>query len=237
MIGPALASLASSAACAVAFAATLPFPPKSVSLRLVRAGLCVALVPLLCLKALAFSSPRSLVAAVIAEAIVGAGLGLAATVVAGAVGAAADLIDAALGSPPFVERAHSSGGPVALLYELAFACVLLQSGGLTTIMCALLEASATLPRAALSPHAIAAIGSASFQAGLRIAGPALFAQALATFASAIFARAAPQLGGVLFAAPLVCVFVLISVAIGSAMLWPQLADVVRQIVSLQGLFS
>lgn len=230
MVPPAAAGLAAAAAEAAAFAATIPLMPKNAMPRVVRAALAITLVPLLWSTEQLRAHTDSLTMAIVERAIAGAAFGLAAAVVAGAVNAAGDAIDVALGSPPFAQRAPSGGGPIALLYQLAYAVVLLQSGGLTRIICQLAIAGDALPHPLLTMRGLAALGSASFHASFMLAGPMLFAQALATFAAGVVARAAPQLGGALFSGPVVGAAVLCTVTVGAAILWPELTELVRQTV-------
>ncbi|MDQ6767707.1 MAG: flagellar biosynthetic protein FliR [Candidatus Eremiobacteraeota bacterium] len=229
MVPPAAAGLVAAAAEAAAFAATIPLMPKNAMPRVVRAALTITLVPLLWNADPFRAYTESMTMAVVERAIAGAAFGLAAAIVAGAVNAAGDAIDIALGSPPFAQRAPS-GGPIGLLYQLAYAVVLLQSGGLTRIICQLAVAGDALPHPLLNMRGLAALGSASFHASFLLAGPMLFAQALATVAAGIVARAAPQVGGALFSGPLVGAAVLCTVTVGAAALWPELAELVRQTV-------
>lgn len=228
---PTIAALAGALARASAFAATVPLLPHQATPRTVRAGLALTLVPLLLIAEPTRVGADAMVPIVIDEGIVGAAFGLSAAVVASAVNAAGDMIDAALGSPAFLERA-AAGGPVSRLYQIAFAVVLLQSGGLVTMIERFVRAGAGVPHHLTSGHALVALGGASIAASLSLAGPALFAQALATVVAGMLARAAPQLNGMLLSAPLASGSVLISLALGASILWPELVEIVRQAISL-----
>lgn len=231
MFGEATAGLPAAVARAVAFAATVPLMPVGATPRVTRAALALVLIPLLWTAAPYRALVGEPVRALLYGAMQGAMFGLSAAVIAGAVTAAGDLIDVALGSPPFVERAPSAG-PVARVYQLAFALVLLQSGGLTMMIAEFARASSELQHPSLTLHGLTALGSASLRTSLLIAGPSLFAQALATLTAGILSRVAPQIGGVLFSAPLISVSVLFAVTIGSFVLRSELAGVVREIIAL-----
>jgi flagellar biosynthesis protein FliR len=220
--------LAVAVAEALAFAATVPLMPANATPRIARLCLGVAVIPIL-----SHVLPRITgepIAEMLRGAIAGASFGLSAAVVASAVNAAGDLIDVALGSPPFAERA-SNGGPIVRVYQLAYASILVGSGGLTKLIAEFARASSALQEPRTTMHALAAIASASFQTSLLIAGPSLFAQALAALVSGILSRVAPQLGSVLLSAPLVSGSVLLAVTIGALVLRQELVDVVRQIVA------
>jgi len=226
----ATAGLSAAVAQAAAFAATVPLMPTGATPRVARAALALVLIPLLW----NVTPSRALVgdptSALLYGAMSGAMFGLSASVIAGAVGAAGDLIDVALGSPPFAERAPA-GGPIARVYQLAYALVLLQSGGLTMMIAEFARASSAL-HPLLTLHGLTALGSASLRTSLLIAGPSLFAQALATLIAGILSRVAPHIGGMLFSAPLVSVSVLFAVTIGSFVLRSELIDLVRQMIAM-----
>lgn len=229
------AGLAVAVAEALAFAATVPLMPAGATSRIARLCLAVAAISILW-----NVSPQHVgepIVAMLHGAIAGATCGLGAAIIASAVNAAGDLIDVALGSPPFAERA-STGGPIARVYQLAYALVLVASGGLTKMIAEFAHASFALQQPLMSMHALATIASASLRTSLLIAGPSLFAQALATLLSGILSRVAPQLGSMLFSAPLVSGSVLLAVTIGAVVLRSELIDVVRQIVAvMEGVFS
>jgi flagellar biosynthesis protein FliR len=226
----ATAGLSAAVAQAVAFAATVPLMPAGATPRVARAALAFVLIPLLWNVAPWRALVGDPTTALLYGAMSGAVFGLSASVIAGAVGASGDLIDVALGSPPFAERAPT-GGPIARVYQLAYALVLLRSGGLTMMIAEFARASSAL-HPLLTLHGLAALGSASFRTSLLIAGPSLFAQALATLIAGILSRVAPHIGGLLFSAPLVSVSVLFAVTIGSFVLRSELIDVVRQMIAM-----
>jgi flagellar biosynthesis protein FliR len=228
--------LAPAVAQAVAFAATVPLMPAGATPRIARAALAVTLIPFLWNVAPCRSCVGAPIAAAIYGAMLGAMFGLSATVVAGAVSTAGDLIDVALGSPPFVERA-ASGGPIARVYQLAFALIFLRSGGLTMMIAEFVHASAALQHPLLTLPGLAALGRASLGTSLLIAGPSLFAQALATLIAGILSRVAPQIGGVLFSAPLISGSVLLAVTVGTFVLRSELVDVVRNTIALPAGFA
>lgn len=225
-MGAAIAALAE----ASAFAATLPLLGHQGTPRVVRAVLALWITPLLA----AVGPPpgaANLVVVLVEHAITGAAFGLGAAVVAGAVIAAGELIDTALGSPPFLERA-ATGGPIARMYQIAFAVTLLQSGGLTALVARLAQAGAALPGHLLSWHGLAALGNVSFEASLALAGPSLLAQALATIAAGMLARAAPALNGMTFSGSLTPCSVLLALAVGATTLRPELLALVRDAIRL-----
>ncbi len=230
MVAQSAVALAAAVAQAAAFTATAPIFPEFAAPRPARVALAIVLTPLLLHNDVAHLT-GSPIAAIAQSGVTGAAFGLTASVVAGAVKAAGDLIDTALGSPPFLERAPSTG-PIARLYQLAYAFVLLESGGLMTMLGALAHASARLQHPLLGLYGLAVLGSASIGAALTLAGPPLFAQALAALAAGLFARTAPGLGGVLFSTSFTSAFVLLAVAIGAAVLWPELAGIVRDTIGL-----
>lgn len=223
--------MAPAAAQAAAFAATAPLMPRHAAPPVIRGAFTLLLFPLLWAAAPPWAGADPLIASIVRQCVAGATLGLGAAAVAGAVTSAGDAIDAALGSPPFAQRVPS-GGPIALLYELAYATVMLQSGGFTMLVCELVRTGAGLKHPLLSLHGLAALGTGSIRASLLLAGPSLFAQALATLAAGFLTRAAPQLGGMLFAASLTSAFVLLAVVLGAPALWPELVGLVRTLVSL-----
>jgi len=226
----ATAGLSAAVAQAIAFAATVPLMPAGSTPRVARAALAIVLVPLLWSVAPTHAHVVEPTTALLYGAVSGAMFGLSAAVIASAVGAAGDLIDVALGSPPFAERAPN-GGPIARVYQLAYALVLLRTGGLTMMIAEFARASSAL-HPLLTLHALSALGSSSLRTGLLIAGPSLFAQALASLIAGILSRVAPHIGGVLFSAPLISVSVLFAVTIGSLVLWPELMNVVRQMIEM-----
>jgi len=230
------AGVAAAVAQAAAFAGTVPLMPAGATPRVARAALAVVLIPLLWSIEPSRSHVGEPIAAMLDGAMTGAMFGLSAAVIAGAVTAAGDLIDVALGSPPFAEHAPT-GGPIARVYQLAYAVVLLRSGGLLVMIGEFARASAALPHPLLTLHGLAMLASASFRTSLLIAGPSLFAQALATIIAGIFSRVAPQIGGLLFSAPLISGSVLIAVTVGAFVLWSDLTDVVRQMMSLLAGFA
>ncbi len=230
MFGHSTAGLTAAVAEATAFATTVPLMPAGATPRTARAALALVLIPLLLSVAPTQSRAGDPVAAMLYGAMVGAMFGLSAAVIANAVTAAGNLIDVALGSPPFGEHAPT-GGPVARVYQLAYAVVLLQSGGLTMMIAAFARASSALQHPLLTLHGLAALGGTSFRTSLLIAGPSLFAQALATLIAGILSRVAPQIGGLLFSAPLISVSVLFAATIGSFELRSELTDVVRQVIA------
>jgi flagellar biosynthesis protein FliR len=223
-------ALAAALAQASAFAATVPLLPYQATPRIVRAVLALMLAPLL-----AIASPPpdagSLSTALIERAAAGAAFGLCAALIASAVTAAGDLIDTALGSPPFLERS-AAGGPVARLYQIAFAATLLQSGGLTALIARFARAGASLPPHLLSWHGLGKLAGASFGASLALAGPSLFAQALATLVVGVLARAAPALNGMILGGSLASGSVLLALAVGAIALRPELVEIVRETVGL-----
>lgn len=229
-MGAAIAALAGALAEASAFAATVPLLGHHATPRVVRAVLALWLMPLL-----AIVGPQpgatNLVIVVVERAITGAAFGLGAAVVAGAVIAAGELIDTALGSPPFLER-PVMGGPVARMYQIAFAVTLLQSGGLNALIVRLAQAGATLPVHLLSWHGLAALGSASLGASLELAGPSLLAQALATIVAGMLARAAPALNGMTFSASLAPGSALLALAAGAMTLRSELLALARDAILL-----
>jgi len=230
VFSPSLPALAAATAQASAFSATAPIFPENAAPPVARAALVMVLIPVLMHVGATPGSERP-IAAILEGGISGAAFGMTASVLAGAVKAAGDIIDVALGSPPFAERG-ASAGPVAHLYQLAYALILLESGGLTIMLGGLARAGAHLPHPLLSVRGLAALGSASISASLTLAGPSLFAQSLATLAAGLFARAAPGLGGVLFGASFNSAFVLLAVVTGAAALWPELTGLVRETVKL-----
>lgn len=236
MVWPPEAGLIAAVVQAATFAATVPLMPAGATPRVARAALAVVLIPLLWSLTPSRSRMDQPIAAMLDGAIAGAMFGLSAAVIAGAVTAAGDLIDAALGSPPFAERALT-GGPIARVYQLVYAIVLLRSGGLVMMIGEFTRASSALEHPTLTLHGLAVLGSASVRTSLLIAGPSLFAQALATVVAAILSRIAPQIGGLLFSAPLVSGSVLIAVTIGAFALWSDLTDVVRHMVDLLAGFA
>jgi flagellar biosynthesis protein FliR len=216
---------------AASFAATVPLLPGSNTPRIARMALTLVLIPVIWSVTPSPKAGDTLIGAAVGGSIAGALCGLSASVIASSVSGAADIIDFALGSPPFIERTPA-GGPIARLYQLAYAVVLFQSGGLMTMIAAFAgQSSAFHP--SLTLHGIAALARASLRSGIMIAGPSLFAQALSTVVVGIFSRVAPQIGGILFSAPLISGSVLIAVTFGTVTLWSVLTDVVRQIVSVQ----
>ena len=234
-MGAAIAAPAGALAEASAFAATLPLLGYQATPRVVRALLALWITPLL---AIAEPHPGAANFAVVLveRAITGAAFGLGAAVVAGAVVAAGELIDAALGSPPFLER-PATGGPIALMYQIAFAVTLLQSGGLTALVARIAQAGATLPQHVLSWHGLSALGSASLGASLALAGPSLLAQALATIVAGMLARAAPALNGMTFSASLTPASVLLALVLGAMTLRAELLALARDAIRLATGFS
>jgi flagellar biosynthesis protein FliR len=230
MFSPLLPALAAATAQASAFSATAPIFPENAAPPVARAALVVVLIPILIHVGMTPTNERP-IAAMVEGGVTGAAFGMTASMLAGAVKAAGDMIDVALGSPPFIERA-ASAGPISRIYQLAYALILLESGGLTLLIGGLARAGAHLPHALLSARGLAALGNASISASLTLAGPSLFAQSLATLAAGLFARAAPGVGGVLFGASFNSAFVLLAVVTGAAALWPELTSIVRETVRL-----
>jgi flagellar biosynthesis protein FliR len=224
-------ALASVVAQAASFAATVPLLPGSTTPRIARTALTLVLIPVIWSVTPSPKAGDTLIGAVLGGSIAGSMCGLSASVVACAVSAAGDVIDLALGSPPFIERTPA-GGPIARLYQLAYAVVLFQSGGLMMMIAAFAGQSSGFNHS-LTLYGIAALAKASFRSGIMIAGPSLFAQALSTVIVGILSRVAPQIGGILFSAPLISGSVLIAITFGAVTLWSVLTDVVRQIVSFQ----
>ena len=236
MFGHPTAGLTAAVAQGVAFATTVPLMPAGATPLVARAALALVLIPLLLSVAPIPSRASDPIAAMLYGAMGGAMFGLSAAVIASAVSAAGNLIDVALGSPPFAERAPT-GGPVTRVYQLAYALVLLQSGGLTMMIAAFARASSALQNPVLTLHGLAALGSVSLQTSLLIAGPSLFAKALATLIAGIISRVAPHIGGLLFSAPLISVSVLFAATIGSFVLRSELTDVIRQVVAMVAEFA
>ncbi len=220
--------MAGALAEASAFAATAPLLGHQATPRVVRAVLALWLTPLLAIGGPPTSS-ANLIIVVVERAITGAAFGLGAAIVAGAVIAAGDLIDTALGSPPFLER-PAMGGPIARMYQIAFAVTLLQSGGLTALIARLAQAGATLPVHLLGWHGLGALGGASLGASLALAGPALFAQALATIVAGVLARAAPALNGMTFSGSLAPGSVLLALGAGAMTLRAELIALARDTI-------
>jgi flagellar biosynthesis protein FliR len=229
-VGSAIAALAGALAEASAFAATVPLLGHQATPRVIRAVLALWLTPLL---AIAGPQPevQNLYIVIVERAITGAAFGLCAAVVANAVIAAGELIDTALGSPPFLERPAMSG-PIARVYQIAFAATLLQSGGLTMLIERLAQAGATLPSHLLSWHELVALGGASFGSSLALAGPSLLAQALATIVAGVLARAAPALNGMIFSGSLAPASVLLALAVGAVTLRAQLLELAHGAIRL-----
>lgn len=236
MVWQPTAGLMAEVAQAAAFAATVPLMPAGATPRVARAALAVVLIPLLWTVLPSRSPMGEPIAAMLEGAIAGATFGLSAAVIAGAVTAAGDLIDVALGSPPFAEHALT-GGPIARVYQLVYAIVLLRSGGLVAMIGEFARASSGLHHPLLTVHGLAMLGTASVRTSLLIAGPSLFAQALATIVAGMLSRVAPQIGGLLFSAPLISGSVLIAVTVGAFVLWSNLTDVVRQMINLLAWFA
>jgi type III secretory pathway component EscT len=202
-------------------------------MRVVRAGLTVALVPLL----LAADRDRSvgpLMTEVLHGVIIGASLGLGAVIVFGAVVGAGSIIDTAFMWAPVVDRA-GGGSPVGFLYQLAFATVLFSSGGFSAIVGAAAHASAQIPLHLTSLSGIIILGKVCLSDGVALAAPALFAQFIASLIAGFAARAAPQVGSILMSAPLIWSAVALVLIAGSSLLFGRFADLIRELLACYSL--
>lgn len=198
-----LATLIVAFACSAALAATAPglrqVPPA------VRAGLALTLVPALAVRApvAANLALPQLLAGGLEAALLGAGVGLCASVVAAAAGAAGALVDAAIASQPFgPERVVGvDSGPIGRLYTLAFAWMF-YGGPFVALLERLASAAQSFHAQPLASGAIAVLAGALFAAALALAGPALCAQVLATLMAGLFARVSAIPNGLFIGPPL-----------------------------------
>ncbi len=202
-------------------------------MRVVRAGLALALIPIL----LAAHEPRlpaPLFEAVASGALIGAAFGLSATVVSGAVSAAGSLIDAGLMWAPFSDRA-GAGGPLAYLYQVVFTLLLLQTGGFNAIVKIFARATSQLPLHVATLSGILSLGEAALKESLVLAAPALLAQTLASLLAGVLARAAPHVNGMFVSAPIICAGVGLALVAGSSVLFIHLSEIVRELLVMLAL--
>gem|GEM_PF-4695983 len=220
MAGPAFAFAVAEAG---AFAATVPFPGAG-AVRIARAGLACALIPLLTLTASGSTTPA--LEAAIGGGTTGAAFGLAASMALSAAGAAGSLISTALAWSPLPDR-EMAGAGLGFLYQLAFATVLFGSGGLNAMVLTLAKANGALPHGLLTIGGIAGLARLATRDALVLAAPALFAQFTATLFAGVAARAAPQIGGLLMTSPLVSVSVGIALVAGAGSLFERFGWIVK----------
>lgn len=194
-------------------------------MRAPRAVLSIVLIPILVSHG--SSGHNSALIAAISGGLSGAALGLAASLIAGAASAAGALVDAGLTWAPLADRSVG-GGAFAHLYQLGFALVLLQSGGLTALVGAVARAS---PHLHLGSLVSIELARNMFAWCLQLAAPALLSQVIASLLAGIVSRAAPAINGMLMSAPLVSAAVLLAVAGGSVAIEPLLLGLVRASVS------
>ncbi len=223
-------ALAASVTQACTFAATLPLAAGGSTMRVARAGLALALVPIL-LAAHESRPAAPLFEAVASGALIGAAFGLSASVVCGAVSAAGSLIDSSLMWAPFADRA-GTGGALAYLYQVAFILVLLQTGGFNAIVNIFARATLQLPLHIATLSGILSLGEAALKESLVLAAPALLAQTLASLLAGILARAAPQVNGMLVSAPIICAAVGLALVAGGSALFISLVEVVRELLAM-----
>ena len=228
MLEPRVSAIAGAAAEAIAFVAASPVLPEGTP-AIVRAGVIIAIVPVLMLAEVGGQAPAS--ASFLSGALVGAAFGLGASIVAGAVKGAGDLIDAALGSPPFLSIAKT-GGPVQRIYHLAYALVLFGSGGFSAMIATLASAHGFAQHRHIDILHVVTLAADSIRMCLLLAGPCLYAQALATIVTGILARISPGVGGILFGAQLSSASVIVALAVGATTLGSELLDMVRHTLGL-----
>jgi type III secretory pathway component EscT len=224
-----LSHLAGSVAQAGGLASTLPLAVGGNAMRVVRAGLTVALVPLL----LAADRDRftgPLITELLRGVIIGASLGLGAVIVFGAVVGAGSIIDSAFMWAPVADRA-GGGSPVGFLYQAAFAAVLFASGGFSAIVGAAAHGSAQIPLHLASLSGIIMLGKVCLSDGVALAAPALFAQFLASLIAGFAARAAPQVGNILMSAPLIWSAVALVLIASSSLLFGRFADLIGELLA------
>ncbi|MBV8164298.1 MAG: flagellar biosynthetic protein FliR [Candidatus Eremiobacteraeota bacterium] len=228
MLDPRVSAIAGAAAEAVAFVAASPVLPEGTP-AIVRAGVIIAIVPVLLLAERGGyeQAPSS----IFSGALIGAAYGMGASLVAGAVKGAGDLIDAGLGSPPFLSMAKA-GGPLQRLYHLAYTLVLFGSGGFSAMVATLAGAHGLAQYPQVDVPRVIGLAVDSMRLCLLLAGPCLFAQALATIVTGLVARVAPSVGGILLGAQLSSASVICALALGATTLGSELLDVVRHTLAL-----
>jgi type III secretory pathway component EscT len=218
-------TLARAVAEAASLASTLPLGAGGNMVHIVRAAIALVLVPVF----LAVQQPGSfepMLPSVLHGAMIGAALGLGATVVFGAVVGAGSTIDAALMWSPLPDRAAGSS-PIAFLYQTAFITAFFASGGFTSIVNTAAHASAHFPVRLETLKGVETLGKLSLAASVTLAAPALLAQTLASVVAGIAARAAPQVGSMMLSAPLICGAVALALLVGASVLFHQFVALVQ----------
>jgi type III secretory pathway component EscT len=233
MLEATLASYAEAIAESVTLSLTMPLWVAGNVTRLARATFSLALIPL-AVEAHHAWLPLPLTSAAVRGAIIGASLGLSASVVFGAVTSAGSLIDGMLAWSPLP---NTTGiGSVQLLYQLGCMAAFFAGGGPVAMLRVAVSDDMQVPVRLCTVGAVAALARISFVHALALAAPAIVAQLLAAVFGGILARIAPAFGGIVMSAPAICACVGWALIANAGLLFGRLQGVVNMLVHLYASF-